>query len=345
MTFLFTLLLSLDVFAETKGVLDVDKAKNSEAGDYKGSSFNQIKEAVFRDAYESLPQYRVSRKHFGKKGSSKDNHVFHAGRRTLTVRDDLWEFPNKQKLFQANGICFVGEWIIDKKTPFTGQFSDLTRTPVIARASVALSGTKQKNKRAFGFALKLFPASTKETVVPTLNTFVMHSLSGTVRKHVLDLTMDNEPPLNGLPPISQLGVAYRLLSDFSRADKVVSQTKPDVGFRPVAHLAEMTNDGERVKDDKVIAPRWLRLRPSVDLVRVDKDDFREELRVENYPENKLSWIIEVAAGHADVDGNEKQKAIKKSKAQWLVVGQLILNESIISPGCDQRLHFSHPVLQ
>ncbi len=317
-------------------------AEASIANEYQGSSFDRIKHIVFESPYRELPQYRVDRKHFGKKGKGKDNYVLEAGKRTLSVRHDLLDFPNKQKLFQANGICFAGDWIIDQRSPFTGQFSYLTNTPVIARASVALSGTKQKNKRAFGFALKLFPSPSKNIAVPTLNAFVMHSLSGTVTKHVLDLTMDNEPPLNGLPPFSQLGVAYRLLRDFSRADKEISQQKPDVGFRPISHLAVVNSKGENIVLDKIISPRWLRLRPHGDTPRADKNDFRDELRLENYPNQQLSWAIEV--GYVENIDNSDSDKIKKSKAQWQEIGQLVVNESVASAACDQQLHFSHPTL-
>lgn len=309
--------------------------------EYQGSRFNRIKQRVFDKPYQALPQYRVDRKHFGKKGKSNSNYVLAAGKRTLSVRHDLLDFPNQQKLFQANGICFAGRWLIDQPSPFSGQFSYLINTPVIARASVALSGTQQKHKRAFGFALKLFPTANKNTPVPTLNVFAMHSLSGTVTKHVLDLTLDNEPPLNGLPAFSQLAIAYRLLKDFSRADKEISQQKPDVGFRPVSHLAEINAIGQQVKSEKIIAPRWLRLIPNSELPRVDKDDFRDELRVEHYPQKQLIWAIEVGTIKEDNDNNKP----KKAKAQWQTIGQLVLNASVTSAACDQQLHFAHPKLQ
>ncbi len=297
---------------------------------YEGSSFNAVKQIVFQNPYDVLPQYRVSKKQFGKKGVTPENYVLKAAKRTLTRQEDLWDFPNGQKLFQANGICFSGEWIIDKESLYTGQFQYLTRSRVIARASVALSGTKQSDKRAFGFALKLFPSSDPNTVAPTLNAFVMHSLGGTYTQHVLDLVMDNEPPLGGLPPLSQLGLAYRLLKDFKTADKMFTTEKPDVGYRPVAHLAVSTKS----ENTEIIAPTWLRLRPAEELPRIDKADFRDELRVEHYPDQRLLWVIEVASG----------KRKNKSSAEWITLGRLVLNESITSPACDQQLHFAHPVL-
>ncbi len=298
---------------------------------YEGSSFNSVSQIVFQNPYGVLPQYRVSKKQFGEKGVVPDNYVLQAAKRTLTTQEDFWDFPNGQKLFQANGICFAGEWLIDKTSPYTGQFSYLTKSRVIARASVALSGTKQSDKRAFGFALKLFPSSDPNTVAPTLNAFVMHSMAGTYTQHVLDLVMDNEPALGGLPPISQLGLAYRLLKDFKTADKMFTTAKPDVGYRPVAHLAVPNREDRKA----IVAPTWLRLRPFENLPRIDKADFRDELRVEHYPKQQLIWAIEVASG----------KRNNKSDAEWIILGRLVLNESITSPACDQQLHFAHPVLR
>ena len=329
---------------------------------YEGSSFNEVKAKVFQAPYSTLPQYKVSRKHFGKPGKSENNAVLQAAKRTLTVAQDFWDFPRQQKLFQANGICFAGEWVIDTHSSYTGQFRHLTRTPVIARASVALSGTKRSNKRAFGMALKLFPAKNRDTVTPTLNVFVMNSMTGVRSDHVLDLVMDNEPSLGGLPPLSQMRVGYRLLKDFNAADKMLGAVKPDAGFRPISHLAGVTsnfnnNDGEKpseVNNSEVnnrVAPKWLRLRPLPSLPRIDQDDFRDELRVEHYPEHQLTWLIEVAAPHKElvaksetVNKTNAKVINKKSQAQWMTLGRVTLTQSVTSPVCDQQLHFAHPLL-
>lgn len=296
---------------------------------YDGSSYNSIKEAVFQNPYAELPHYKVEKALFGTSGRSEENHLLRAAKRTLTSKDDLLKFPQGQKLLQANGICFAGEWIIDTDSPYSGQFRNPTHGLVIARASVTLSGTEQADKRAFGLALKLFPTQDAGATVATLNAFVMHSIGGTRTKHVLDLVVDNEPPLGSLPSLAHLGAAYRLLRDLKMADKMISQTKPDVNYRPVTHWA---GDASL---STVVAPRWLRLRAPTKLPRVDKRDFRDELRVVHYPKQKLVWLIEVAG-----DGHNK-----KSDAEWLNIGRLVFSESITSPACDQQLHFAHPRLQ
>ncbi len=296
---------------------------------YDGNSYDSIKQAVFQNPYAELSYYKVEKSLFGMSGRGEDNNLLQAAKRTLNNNEDLLEFPHGQKLLQANGICFAGVWIIDTESPYSGQFSNPTRALIIARASVTLSGTRQADKRAFGLALKLFATQDANATVPTLNAFVMHSMGGTRTKHVLDLAVDNEPALGSLPSFSHLGAAYRLLRDLETADKLISKTKPDVNYRPVTHWAADAARGS------VAAPRWLRLRAPAELPRVDKADFRDELRVQHYPQKKLIWLIEVAD---DKNG-------KKSNAEWLTIGRLEFTESITSPACDQRLHFAHPRLQ
>lgn len=142
--------------------------------------FAQVKQVVFATPYAQLPNYQVHKKHFGKAGNGENNALLSAAKRTLNDPRDLIEFPQQQKLLQANGICFVGEWLIESqasdssdnsvsngKNAYTGLFSAGTRTKVIARASVALSGTRQKDKRAFGMAIKFFnTSSTTEKLHP-----------------------------------------------------------------------------------------------------------------------------------------------------------------------------------
>lgn len=319
---------------------------------YEGNSFNFVKNKVFQTPYESLPHYKIQKKTFGKKGKNENNAVYQAAKRTLSVADDFLSFPGEQKLFQANGICFSGFWIIDKPSAYTGLFQYLTRSRVIARASVALDGTTQSDKRAFGMALKLFPEENPDTKSPTYNAFVMNTMAGVVNKHVLDLSMDNEPARGGLPPFAKLAVAYRILKDFKAADKTLSSTGPQVGFRPVTHLAQYkstqpvtVSDQDMQKNEveptqMVVAPRWLRLTPEENVPRVDQDDFRDELELEHYPNKMLSWSIDVAnATNHDIETKNK-----KSKAQWETIGKLTFDESVTSAVCDQQLHFAHPKL-
>ena len=289
------------------------------------SRFERLKTTIFEQPYATLPTYKVKRKHFGPSGDHDQNKLLQAARRTFDESADLIEFETGQKLLNANGICFSGRWQINHRSPFTGLYQKSTDVPVIVRASVALSGTRQRHKRAFGMAIKLLPNDLANS--PSLNVFVLHSMGGKKTKHVLDLSMDNAPPLGRLPNITDLGTALRLRSELEKADKENGNPKPSVSFRPISHLANYDEN-----DQSVVSPKWLRL-SAITPTRRDEDDFRDELNIDAYPDKQLRYSIEVA-GESD-NG-------KKSKAIWQTIGELQLTDSVTSLACDTRLHFQHP---
>ena len=330
------------------------------------SPFEQVKSLVFSDPYSSLPQYEVSRKHFDVNG---ENILLKHAQRTLSSDANFIELGTKHKLLQANGICFAGTWKINQSSPYSGLFQPGTEVPIIVRASVSLSGTKQRDKRAFGMAIKLFPNAHSAL---TENIFLMHSLGGTKTQHVANLPMTNEPALGELPPFSQLLTAYRLESDLKKADKALSGKKANARFRPVSHLAAVkvgdahprltrhTEESmleqsisapttskeieiEREADKKSGAekktekqgPHLLKASLKPDTSLVNKDDFRDELSLQHYPNHKLSWVISAAAfNDAGID-----------EAKWQEIGEIILTESVVSLTCDTRLHFNHPAIK
>lgn len=289
------------------------------------SKFDHIEKVLFKSPYSELPSYKINRKLFGKAGNHAQNKLLADARRTLQDQRDLIKFPTGQKLLQANGICFVGQWHIDQANEYTGLFSTNTISPVIVRASVALNGTRQKDKRAFGMALKFFPFEIGNQA--SLNVFVMNSMGGVVSQHILDLSMDNQPPLGRLPNWRQLSTALRLRRDLQQADRETGSQKPNFAFRPIDHLAKY----QQLKN--VVSPKWLRLTAHT-TTRVDVDDFRDELRVEHYPKQQLIYNIDVAASNHS----------SKAKANWQSIGKLTLTKSITSGPCDRELHFMHPSL-
>lgn len=302
------------------------------------SQFETVKSRVFAQPYLELPYYKVRKRNFGKAGDHPDNHLLNAARRTLQSKADFIDRPEGQKLLNANGICFAGRWEITQASDFTGLFVQNTSVPVIVRASVALSGTRQKHKRAFGMAIKLFP----DDKATSRNFFVLNSLAGVRTQHVLDLTLDNEPSTNSFPPLAQLSTALRLRNDLSRADKEQGIGEAQLAYRTVNHIAKpiqterSTTQTVQSAEPTLTAPYWLRLRAADTLPRIDADDFRDELAVKHYPEHTLTWRIEVAP---------YSLGINKKAADWQWLGQLILNESVTSKACDVDLHFAHPVTQ
>lgn len=330
------------------------------------SAFEEAKSLVFPDPYSSLPQYEVSRKHFDVNG---ENVLLKHAQRTLSSNANFVELDTSHKLLQANGICFAGIWKMSQNSPYSGLFQASTEVPVIVRASVSLSGTKQRDKRAFGIAIKLFPYAHSAL---TENIFLMHSLGGTKTKHVANLPMTNEPALGELPPFSQLLTAYRLESDLKKADKGFSGKKANARLRPVSHLAEVKIGGthlrpaqhteestpklnipapttsKKVEIDREFelksdadtktekqGPHWLKAALSPDTPLVNKDDFRDELSLQHYPNQTLSWVLSAANfNDAGID-----------KAHWQQIGEIILTESVVSLTCDTKLHFNHSAIK
>ena len=292
--------------------------------------YEELKNKIFAQAYTQLPQYKVKKSLFGPEKKVEENHLLGAALRTFESSDDLIELTTEHKLLNANGICFAGTWKITQDNEYSGLYQKGANVPAIVRASVALSGTKQKNKRGFGMAIKLLPADLGDQ--PSLNAFVLNSMGGTITKHVLDLEMDNEPPLGRLPRFSDLSTALRLRRDLEKADKEYGAEKPDSSFRPVSIFADYNTT-----EQDVIAPRWLRL-SAMDNERMDEDDFRDELNVKSYSTKKIPYRIEVA-------GDSNDDVSKKKNAQWLAIGVLELTQSITSASCDLNLHFQHPKLK
>lgn len=289
--------------------------------------FRYVEEAIFSEPYVQLPQYQVTRKNFDVDGK---NQLFADAKRTLESNIDLFALPGKQKLLQANGICFSGTWQIAHTSPYTGLYKAGVTLPAIARVSVSLSGTKQNDKRAMGLAIKVFHSAVFSENPKTSNLFVMHSLGGTKTQYVLDLAMDNEPELGSLPPFKDLLTAKRLETDLKKADKLYSGDKANARFRPVSHFAHVNANGSAVAN--ATQPHWLKFSISPDTPRINKDDFRHELDVANYPNKQLEWQLHAA------EFSDKGK----HKTDWVHIGKFIADKSVVSSACDTRLHFQHP---
>ena len=297
---------------------------------YEGSRFREIHALIFGEPYKTRPDYRVDVDLFGPAGGGSDNALRAAARRTLTQADDLFDFPHGQKLLQANGICFTGEWIIQPESPYTGLFAASTQVKSIVRGSVLFSHSTRDRRRTFGFAIKLFPAQDPDEPVPTINLFVMEAFGGARRAHIVDAVLDNDPDLGRLPSFSTLREVLRLRKDLKIADEESSGGRSDLTFRPITHAAGFG----LTPGASAHAPHWMRLRIAADTPRVDADDFRDELSVDRYPNGAILYQLEVADR-----GNGK-----KTKARWQALGHLRLYESVTSHACDARLHFTHPRL-
>lgn len=296
-----------------------DTTKNS-------ARFEQLSHVLFKQPYATLPRYKVTKSLFQSKSKKPENYLLNDARRTLNSSADLLSADRGQKLLQANGICFSGKWIIDQQSEFSGLFAKGTDSPAIARASVSFSGTEKDERRALGLAVKLMPNDLGDK--PSLNIFTLHSVGGLRTPYLYDLSLDNEPPLGRIPRFRDISTALKLKRIFLSADKEAGSIEPSVTYRSVDSIAAYRQKEFGLDS---VAPKWLRFSPAYSN-RIDRNDFRDELRVENYPGKQLKYVIEVASGEAK----------KKSNAEWLAIGELRLSASVTSKACDTRLHFAHP---
>lgn len=284
----------------------------------------QLKNIIFDQAYSKLPSYKVTTKLFKRNADTQTTNLLDDAKRTLHETGDLLGAERGQKLMQANGICFSGQWQISQDNQFSGVFKKGFVIPVIARISTTFSGTLQSERRALGLAIKLLPNDLGTN--PSLNVFSLHSVGGVTQKHLYDLSLDNEPPLGRIPRLRDISTALKLKNTLLKADREAGSDEPSITYRNVNALA---NYGESSQGR---APKWIRFSPAISK-RVDRDDFRDELRVGNYPNQQLVYNIEV--------GDHPRH--KKKQATWQLIGQLVFDESITSKPCDTRLHFAHPL--
>ncbi len=308
--FLFTLALSLA--ASTR-------AAHAQA--YQGSSFDEVWQQVASDPYADLPHDTVTLASFY--GFLVD-HLLAASRRTLADHRDL--LPYFRKLVHPNGICFAGEWVITEPNPYSGYFRAGSRGLIVARASTALSETRRGQYRAFGFAGKIFPTLDPGQVVQTANFFTIENLGGTLRDYFLDAESTNDIlGVNATPAVVQYsGVGGAVIADFNLADPQLDPTLVAVRqLYPISEIGEADASAVRT-------PQWLMITGAPEVPRVLADDFRDELRLANYP-GGLRFDILVS-----------DQGTRVGPKVWTRIGYIEVDEDAVSQSCDHRLHFSHP---
>jgi hypothetical protein len=274
------------------------------------NSFQAIWNEVNSDKLTTLPQDKVS---FWKlKNIQKD------AKRTIENQADI--LAPFDKLAHPNGICLKGIWQIDRKNPYSGYFKQNSKALIIARASSALSGTKQGETRAFGFAGKLFPTTiqTKINQEETANFFLIDDLGGTKALHYTDTIMTNEPKVSITSEVlKNLPYAIKVAHAFSQADK-------NSGIRQLYEISQL---GE-TNNTNIITPKWMKIQAQKIQTQHAKD-FRDELTITDG--KKIIFDISVTS-------NEKN-----GKKEWQKIGTITFDNSVVSGTCEHRLHFHHPI--
>jgi len=277
-------------------------------------SFQEIWNEIISDQLQTLPQNNVT---FSKLFTFSKNIILADAKRTLVERKDIIEAFDK--LAHPNGVCLKGTWEITQANPYSGYFKNNSTALIIARASTALSKTKQGSIRPFGLAGKLFPTISPNIVSqePTANFFVIDDLGGTDAQHYTDVKMTNEPSVSKTSEVfKNLLYAIKVASAFSTADK-------NSGIRQLYEISEL---GEANKKN-IITPKWIQISAQQGQT-VHTKDFRNEFLLSN---KKIIFDIVVAS--KEIEG------IKN----WKKIGTITFDDAIISNTCDHRLHFHHPV--
>jgi len=276
-------------------------------------SFKKVWDEVNSDPLKELPQNGVS---FAKLSSSTENLILKDALRTLNSYADILE--PFDKLAHPNGICFKGIWNIDTKNIYSGYFKKDSKALIIARASTALSETTNDDKRAFGFAGKLFASTNPNKInkFHSANFFLIDDLGGTDAKSYTEVSLTNDPLVSfSFAVLKNLLYASKVAYNFAKADK-------NSGIRQLYEISQL---GEKSLKN-IITPKWLKLETQKSSKREAKD-FRDELKIDN---KELIFDIFVA-----------NKIIGKKK-NWKKIGTITLDTSVVSNSCDHRLHFHHP---
>ncbi len=270
---------------------------------YDGSTFNEVKEVAWSGQYDGkLPKHRGL-------GPTRFVQFFnHSARNLIDKRDVL---PPFDKLIHANGICYTGVWRINAATPYTGGFSQGAEGLALVRASVAGPFIKRGWRRSFGLGVKVWPTMNPDERHEPGNVVVVSGLSGTRNRNVSRIEMTNAPTVGWSPGANLINrVIFRLMD-----------SRP--GWRqlhPVSTLGLSPGD-------EVRTPDLIRFRIHPDTPKINRKDFRDEMRLEHYPDNKLVYLIDVK----NWDDEE-----------WAEIGTLELTDYAISLGGDKQLHFWIP---
>jgi hypothetical protein len=300
-------------------------AITDEEFEYDGSTFEEVKAVAFSGPYDTLPVHPGL-------GPKTFVQFFNDSARNMHDKRDVR--PRYDKLIHANGICYAGKWIIDKppdlirpgngprdpytglridepRAPFTGYFAPGSQGLCIARLSVAGLYLTRGYRRAFGIAGKVYPTLDPKQKVKPGNFVTVNYLTGTKEAHITDIAPTNQP---GIGPALAANVINRII--FRLMD-----TRP--GYRQLYPISTLgAPRGAFVK-----TPDLLQLKVPESVPRVDADDFRDELRLKNYPENKLTYEIGVKSFLA---------------RDWSRIGRIEFTEDAICEGCDKRIHFWIP---
>jgi hypothetical protein len=309
------------------GSVTTATAQSTECSSRPGTLWNLIS----RNPYQELPRYSVDLAGF----DLRERGLLQDSVRTLNFCSDV--IPPKPKRVHANGICMLGRWTITEPSPFTGYFRQGSTGAVIMRASVANGWTRRGEYRFFAMAGKIFPTTDPNETARSANWFTLASPANGFANRFLDVDLTNDVfyvplPILRIPGFRALVTAFQtatvvpnVITSFVRADRAFANPTRILARQlyPVAELGESDRSSAR-------SPQWMRIDAPRSVRRVNAIDFRDELRVQNYPQG-LQFRVSVA----DV-------GLRIGAKLWRQIGVIDVSETVTSLACDQILHFPHP---
>lgn len=270
--------------------------------DYDGSTFAEVKAVAFSGPYDTLPTYRGL-------GPKTFLQFFNASARNLADKRDIR--PRYDKLIHANGICFTGVWKVDRPSPYTGYFAQGSEGLLIARFSIAGPQVTRGKSRALGIAGKIFPTRDPNEKVKPGNFVTVTTLSGTKEPYVTAMRPTNSAQVGSNPAAKLINrVIFRLMD-----------TRP--GYRQLHPISTLGVP----RGATVVTPDLMMLSVAEGTPRIAAQDFRDELRLRNYPGNRLVYTINVKMF---------------DEPDWTRLGSMTFDEDAIGEGGDKRIHFWIP---
>jgi len=319
---------------------------------YRGSTFAQVKEALFANPYQEIwgatgePPLPNHKSTFGTISRGifrlfKQSQFAASAARTVDSFADLRWGPDGKgfpRLLHPNGVCMTGLWEVTEQTEYSGYFKQGSRALTVIRCSSHGTATTRGNFRSYSLVGKIYPTTNPHHAEPLrpANFFTQDDLGGTRIGQITGAEPRNVPDITGLNRRRDIPILVRTGLVFKRADAEESKRQ----------LYEISALGEE-HGAPTRTPRFMRLTAAEDTPDVDEDDYRDEIMAYIYdrgdatPKRRLVFDISVSD-----TGKSKGFLFGKGQRQlienWRRIGTLTLDEAVISYNGDFVIHFHHP---
>ncbi len=327
-----------------------DQATNAEDRAYEGSTYNEVRDAIFANPYRGgtvgqgpreLPIFK-SRIRRAWQGLFFGQNIFRqASARVLDSRADLrWGEDGKgyRRIIAPNGICVTGTWEITQDNPYSGYFKKGSKGLIIGRVSSDGNETKRGMRRSISLGMKIYPTMSqghKKPLIPG-SVIVQEDLGGEKTAYVNDAILQNAPSVHAYRRGIFVLIMMRALPIFSKLDKVPgSRQNHDVGELGL-------KPGEQPFSPKHM---MFKMAPGQKRIEGEGLDFRDEIYQHIYvdrsdkPTGEMVFDISVSdyGRETGLPG-----ATTMTVPDWQTIGKLTFKEAVCSYNGDHVIHFHHP---